>query len=137
MCRRTRAATMLVTLLCPPTLLPSLRLHRPALMQPAALMQLPADWNATASLEGAIRKVTGDESYRFGDLTKKAAGGAKEAVEDVVRKATGDDGYEFGDLTKRALSDADRALSDSLGDLSCLGAPIRARLLSRRWHFDR
>ena len=26
---------------------------------------------------------------------------------------------------------------DSLGDLSCLGVPIRARLLSRRWHFDR
>ena len=36
----------------------------------------------------------------------------------MVRKLTGDEEYEFGDLTKRAMSDADRMVSNSLGDLS-------------------
>ena len=64
--------------------------------------------------EGSVRTVTGDESYEFGDWTKKAVSDmtGKDASEyqfgDITKKAvtnfTGKDDYEFGDVTKKLVS---------------------------------
>mmetsp|Transcript_26378 Transcript_26378/g.79103 ORF Transcript_26378/g.79103 Transcript_26378/m.79103 type:complete len:293 (+) Transcript_26378:139-1017(+) len=56
--------------------------------------------NATGSFvegaEGLIRSATGNQDYKFGDLTKGT-------VEATVRAATGDEQYQFGDMTKSAI----------------------------------
>ena len=62
-----------------------------------------------------MRKATGNEDYRFGDLTKGAADEVKRSVESVLEPVatsiTGKESYQFGDLTRKVLSDADEALA--------------------------
>eukprot|EP00959_Pyramimonas_sp_CCMP1952_P254286 5312043-Pyramimonas_sp.AAC.2 len=50
------------------------------------------------------KKVTGNENYEFGDLTKKAAKVVKEGVTELGKEITGDENYQVGDLTKKAAS---------------------------------
>merc|ERR1712147_372645 len=94
--------------------------------------------NATAGLvEGAVRSVTGDGSYKFGDITKRAVAGltgkdgtfgdlnddgvvdekdaalALQMVGDWAKSAvtsfTGKEDYEFGDVGPKILSETERA----------------------------
>jgi len=85
-----------------------------------------------SNIEGAVRAVgLGDETYRFGDLTKKAVNVTEASVrtliksedyklgditknvtkvalgaaESQIRTVTGNDDYQFGDYTKRAIGD--------------------------------
>ena len=75
--------------------------------------------------EGSVRTVTGDESYEFGDWTKKAVSDmtGKDASEyqfgDITKKAVADftgkevGTYKFGDLTTAALTKTEDALADA------------------------
>ena len=56
-------------------------------------------------LEKMIRKATGNQDYRFGDLTRGTLREAKGAAEGVVREVTGKEDYELGDLTRGAVSE--------------------------------
>ncbi|KAL7534292.1 hypothetical protein ACHAXR_007905 [Thalassiosira sp. AJA248-18] len=67
----------------------------------------------THGVEGAVRAVTRDEDYRFGDLTKKAIGSSKGGIEGVVKSVTGNDEYQFGDLTKGTIKRAGGVLTYS------------------------
>ena len=90
-----------------------------------------ADADGPNLFEKGMRKVTGDDSYRFGDLTKKGienlsgkdldeyqfgditkrlANEAEQKAKQKVLEYTGRDDYEFGDLTKKFLQDADANL---------------------------
>jgi hypothetical protein len=62
-------------------------------------------------------------SDEFGDISKEAAGAAKSGIEQVMRKATGDEEYKFGDVTKNLakgflgkLSEATEAAKTKLED---------------------
>ena len=97
--------------------------------------------NATAGLiEGAVRSVTGDGSYKFGDITKRAVAGltgkdgtfgdlnddgvvdekdaalALQMVGDRAKNAvtsfTGKEDYEFGDVGRKILSETERAANE-------------------------
>ena len=46
--------------------------------------------------EEAVRKMTGDENYKFGDYSKRAVAELIQAEEAAVRQVTGDDSYQFG-----------------------------------------
>ena len=68
----------------------------------------------TDTLEGWMRTITGDPTYQFGDLTKKA-----------YREITGKDNftaYEFGDVTRGVLTQTGRTLTGNedyqFGDLT-------------------
>ncbi len=71
--------------------------------------------------ELGMRAATGNENYRFGDITKQTitdlTGKDIEQYEfgDITKRAianfTGKEEYEFGDITNKMLSDADNALS--------------------------
>jgi len=63
------------------------------------------------------------DGYEFGDISKEAAGAAKSGIEQVMRKATGDEEYKFGDVTKNLakgflgkLSEATEAAKTKLED---------------------
>ena len=64
--------------------------------------------------KGALKSVTGKDEYKFGDVTKGA-----------VKSVTGKDEYKFGDLSKslfRKLSGGGN--SDEKGDASGAKKPI-------------
>lgn len=69
--------------------------------------------STTTQVEGAVRAVTGDESYAFGDITKKAIGSTTGGVEGVMRSVTGNEEYRFGDLTRGTLNAADGLMTYS------------------------
>jgi hypothetical protein len=80
--------------------------------------------NALPAFEGAVKKLTGNDEYKFGDITKKAVTDltGKDPAEyefgDITKKAvsdfTGKDAadYQFGDITNKVLSNAEQAVSD-------------------------
>ena len=78
--------------------------------------------STTAAVEGAVRTVTGDNDYKFGDITKRTIKDltGKEASEyefgDVTRKAvtsfTGKEDYHFGDITTKVLSETEKAAGE-------------------------
>eukprot|EP00581_Thalassiosira_minuscula_P012266 CAMPEP_0183719564 /NCGR_PEP_ID=MMETSP0737-20130205/12441_1 /TAXON_ID=385413 /ORGANISM="Thalassiosira miniscula, Strain CCMP1093" /LENGTH=338 /DNA_ID=CAMNT_0025949283 /DNA_START=149 /DNA_END=1162 /DNA_ORIENTATION=+ len=57
----------------------------------------------SSPFEKVVRKVTGNERYKFGDITRSVVNTTTHGVEDVVRSVTHDGSYQFGDLTKKAL----------------------------------
>jgi len=61
--------------------------------------------NASA-FENIMRGITGDDSYKFGDMTKKAATTASTTVATTIKDLTGKDAtdYQFGDITKKAVA---------------------------------
>uniref|UniRef100_A0A7R9SVH6 Uncharacterized protein n=1 Tax=Polyblepharides amylifera TaxID=1486889 RepID=A0A7R9SVH6_9CHLO len=56
------------------------------------------------------KKLTGNEDYKFGDMTKNAVDAAKEAAEGLGASVTGDEDYKFGDITRKVV---DKTVSDS------------------------
>ena len=60
---------------------------------------------AKGAAEGVVREVTGKEDYELGDLTRGTLRGAKGAAEGVGREVTGKEDYELGDLTRGAVSE--------------------------------
>jgi hypothetical protein len=55
------------------------------------------------------KKLTGNDDYEFGDITKKAATTVHDNAEEVGKELTGDAKYKPGDLTKGAAKEADKA----------------------------
>eukprot|EP00242_Pyramimonas_sp_CCMP2087_P000396 CAMPEP_0198228978 /NCGR_PEP_ID=MMETSP1445-20131203/113881_1 /TAXON_ID=36898 /ORGANISM="Pyramimonas sp., Strain CCMP2087" /LENGTH=193 /DNA_ID=CAMNT_0043909415 /DNA_START=1023 /DNA_END=1604 /DNA_ORIENTATION=+ len=55
------------------------------------------------------KKVTGNNNYEFGDISKKAAKIAKDGAEELGKELTGDENYKFGDLSKKAAKGASKA----------------------------
>lgn len=53
--------------------------------------------------ERVARKVTQNENYRFGDITRSVVNTTTSGVEDVVRSVTQDEDYRFGDYTKKIV----------------------------------
>ena len=45
-------------------------------------------------IEDAVKKVTGNEEYQFGDFTKSTVEGTKGGIEDAVKKVTGNEEYQ-------------------------------------------
>ena len=65
----------------------------------------PVNVNDNANIfEQAVRKVTRNKNYKFGDLTKSAANASTKTIEGAVRTVTRDDDYHFGDYSKKVLS---------------------------------
>ena len=93
-----------------------------------AMSAAEGEWNFSeivSPLEETVRKLTGDDGYQFGDLSKRAASDMSKSVS----KFTGKERYEFGDITKKALADADRALQETERILSSWrddGEPLHA-----------
>ena len=54
--------------------------------------------------ERAVRKVTRNKKYKFGDLAKSAASASTKTFEGAVRTVTQDEEYHFGDYSKKVLS---------------------------------
>jgi len=73
---------------------------------------------ARESIEKAAKatKVV-DDSYQFGDLTKKATQKATEVAESSIKKVTGNDDYKFGDYTSKFLKDGDSAIKSLRDDI--------------------
>lgn len=71
----------------------------------------------TQVFEETVRKTTGKEDYRFGDFSKGTVEATTHAVEDIVKKTTGKE-YKFGDLTRGTLKAGSNALSVSEMTLS-------------------
>ena len=94
----------------------------------------PADSNSAKSLfEDAVRTVTGDKSYQFGDLTKRT-------VSDLTGKNLAEEKYEFGDITKNMLNKAGQmALKDEsyqFGDLT-KGKLEELESTIEEWNFEK
>lgn len=53
--------------------------------------------------ESIVRRVTNNEEYKFGDITRSLVDTTTHGVEDVVRTVTHDENYNFGDITKKAI----------------------------------
>lgn len=80
-------------------------------------------FNATRLFEDAVRGVSGNDEYRFGDITRAAVtnltGKSAEEYEfgDITRKAvtgiTGKEGYAFGDISRAALANADQTITSA------------------------
>ena len=81
-------------------------------------------FNATLLIEDAVKAATGNQDYRFGDMTrgvvKELSGNdisrrlGSEATQGLAALAGKDaEEYQFGDLTRRVLTDADRAVADA------------------------
>jgi len=71
----------------------------------------------TQVFEETVKKTTGKEDYRFGDFSKGTVEATTHVVEDIVKKTTGKD-YKFGDLTRGTLKAGTNALSFSEMTLS-------------------
>lgn len=54
--------------------------------------------------EAAVRQVTGNKDYKFGDITKTVVSSTSHVFEDSVRGMTGRDDYRFGDFTKGTVN---------------------------------
>ena len=54
--------------------------------------------------EKAVRRVTKNEEYKFGDLTKTVVNTTTHGFEDTVRAVTNNEDYHFGDFTKGVVS---------------------------------
>lgn len=55
------------------------------------------------AFESIVRKVSGNDEYKFGDLSKSVISSSTKGVEGVVKSVTKNEDYEFGDYTKTAL----------------------------------
>lgn len=58
---------------------------------------------SSSPLERVVRSVTGNEEYKFGDITRSVVNTTTHGVEDAVRAVTNNEEYQFGDLTKKAI----------------------------------
>ena len=87
--------------------------------------------SAKSLVEGAVRAATGDETYTFGDLTRRKIDATRETLAGLAGKASVDD-YEFGDVTRRFASDADRSLRN-LTDAAGRAADARVRTVAERY----
>lgn len=65
----------------------------------------------TTGVEGTVRDVMRDPTYKFGDLTKGAVDQLTAEVEGTVRKVTGDENYKFGDYANNIIYGADKVLT--------------------------
>jgi hypothetical protein len=63
-------------------------------------------------IEGAVKSLTGDDSYQFGDYSKKALTETTTVLSQAGKVVTGDDAYVFGDITKGYLNDVESALDE-------------------------
>jgi hypothetical protein len=63
-------------------------------------------------IEGAVKSLTGDDSYQFGDYSKKALTDTTSALSQAGKVVTGNDKYVFGDITKGYLNDMESALDE-------------------------
>ena len=83
-------------------------------------MQAAEEPNA---FEKAMRQVTGNEDYRFGDLTRETVGAVNERVVETVSDLSGKNAseYEFGDISRKAI--ANLAGKERFED--CSRAPIK------------
>mmetsp|Transcript_33501 Transcript_33501/g.64162 ORF Transcript_33501/g.64162 Transcript_33501/m.64162 type:complete len:166 (-) Transcript_33501:10-507(-) len=77
------------------------------------------------------KKVSGNDEYEFGDLTKKAASAAKnlgndmkEAVTDFGKEMTGDNDYEVGDASKAVLKRAEEDIDKSVAAAEAAGKKL-------------
>lgn len=62
----------------------------------------------------AIKELSGKEvdEYQFGDITRRVAASAGTSAAAVVSEFTGKEEYQFGDITSKVFSEADKTLSD-------------------------
>merc|ERR1719446_627365 len=76
--------------------------------------------DAPNAFEDAMRKLTGDEEYRFGDLTKKTVAAGEDAIKGTLSELTGKDAdvYQFGDITKMAVTSFTGKEEYNFGDIS-------------------
>jgi hypothetical protein len=63
-------------------------------------------------IEGAVKSLTGDDSYQFGDYSKKALTDTTSALSQAGKVVTGNEAYVFGDITKGYLNDMESALDE-------------------------
>jgi hypothetical protein len=63
-----------------------------------------AEFNPTALFENMVHSVTGDSSYKFGDLSKKT-------LSDVTGKDLNKESYQFGDISKNLANRAGKAVT--------------------------
>ena len=82
-------------------------------------------------IEGAVKKISGDEDYKFGDYSKKALSEltgkdldneeyqfgdiTKNLVNQAGKTITGRDDYVFGDITRGVLNDLEQSLEEWKG----------------------
>ena len=73
------------------------------------------DWakKAIEVEENLVRSVTGNQDYKFGDITKNVTKSAVEAEENLVKSVTGYQDYKFGDITKKTLGEVNNLLFES------------------------
>lgn len=64
--------------------------------------------------EKAVRNVSKNKNYKFGDLTKKAVTSTTKGVEGAVRTVTKNEDYKFGDLTKNVVSSSTGVLEGAV-----------------------
>lgn len=76
--------------------------------------------STTHGVEDVVRSVTQDESYQFGDLTKQAVGSTTNSVEGLVKSVTGNANYKFGDLTRGTMHAAGGVMTYSEKTLSLM-----------------
>lgn len=69
--------------------------------------------STTHGVEDVVRSVTQDESYQFGDLTRKTIGSTTHSIEGLVKSVTGDEGYQFGDMTRGTMKAAGSVMTYS------------------------
>eukprot|EP00957_Ditylum_brightwellii_P042414 3211590-Ditylum_brightwellii.AAC.1 len=60
--------------------------------------------NPLSFFESVVHQVTGDTSYKFGDLTKKT-------LTDLTGKDLEEEGYQFGDISKNLANQAGRVVT--------------------------
>lgn len=77
--------------------------------------------SSTASgVEDVVRSMTGNDGYRFGDLTKKVMGSTTNGIEGVVQSVTGNEEYKFGDITKGTMHTAGGVITYSKKSLGLM-----------------
>lgn len=78
--------------------------------------------SAVETAEGVIRKLTKNEEYQFGDISRGALSEATHVAEDAVRAVTGQDTYQLGDLTRGIMKEGEVAVAAAgkykVGDLT-------------------
>ena len=99
--------------------------HRPPLRTKALRLSL---FNASLLIEDAVKAATGNEEYRFGDMTrgavKQLSGKTMEEYNfgDITKRFAAEaagkesaDDYEFGDITRRLQGEATQGLAALAG----------------------
>lgn len=70
--------------------------------------------------ERVVRRVTQNDDYQFGDLTKNVIGSTAHSFEDAVRSVTGKTEYQFGDLARGTVRRAGSIMTYSEKTLGAL-----------------